>query len=432
MTLYRRGRVWQYDFWFQNERFRASTHTTSRADAEWIENELKRQLAFRAAGVETPGGGRTPRFQDWAEVFFEHRQRKLKPPRGPARLKDLVRVVLRFWGAKPPPRERFGPVEGEPYHDLRLGDVVADPYWIERFEQWMDARRIGPKSRPMSNQTKKHYLSTVSMMFRVASAPKFRKHTNVTTNPFAGVERPQTHGRTVTLEVDELRRLLDHASYHVRLALAIGALAPKLRLANILGLRWRDHLDAALARITIHSHKTDGTLGAPLVVPVTPQLHAILEDAHARAGSSEWVVNYRGRPIGQIRGGVRGAAERAGLAYGLLVGGLTFHTVRHSMATMLAEIGEPERMRMEVMGHTRHSTTQRYTHLRPRHQIPALERLSGAVSIGDIVTKPGMRAVGKSAGRRSATVARFRAKSPDTPDQPRGENPQKQAVKPTS
>ena len=38
------------------------------------------------------------------------------------------------------------------------------------------------------------------------------------------------------------------------------------------------------------------------------------------------------------------------------------------------------------MGHRNIATTQRYTHLRPVHEIPAHERLADAVPIADLVT----------------------------------------------
>ena len=59
-----------------------------------------------------------------------------------------------------------------------------------------------------------------------------------------GVPRDRPGRRTVILTPAELRTFLSVASYHVRLAVAIGALAPKLRLGNILALRWDRHLDA--------------------------------------------------------------------------------------------------------------------------------------------------------------------------------------------
>jgi hypothetical protein len=60
------------------------------------------------------------------------------------------------------------------------------------------------------------------------------------------------------------------------------------------------------------------------------------------------------------------------------------------------------------MGHRNIATTQRHTHLRPVHEIPAHERLAEAVPIADLVTVARKRAsntpVGKSVGTFSGAV----------------------------
>ncbi len=67
-------------------------------------------------------------------------------------------------------------------------------------------------------------------MYAVALLPKFRAATGITVNPMVGVPRDRTESRTVTVTLDELQQWLSVASYHVRLAVGIAALAPKLRL----------------------------------------------------------------------------------------------------------------------------------------------------------------------------------------------------------
>ena len=71
-----------------------------------------------------------------------------------------------------------------------------------------------------------------------------------------------------------------------------------------------------------------------------------------------------------IRGGLQLAVERAGLPFGRKDGGATFHTLRHTAASLLAELGEPEAIRKEVMGHRDIATTQRYTICAPSTKFP--------------------------------------------------------------
>jgi integrase len=223
----------------------------------------------------------------------------------------------------------------------------------------------------------------------------------VTLNPFRDVPREAVVERMVTISLEDLRSWLRNASYHIRLAVAIAALAPKLRLANVLALTWNEHIDPDLRYITVHRHKTVATLRRPQVVPISDQLKVILKDARQRTDT--YVVEYRGRPVKTIRGGLRSAVERAGLPFGRSVDGATFHTLRHTAASLLAELGEPEAIRKEVMGHRNIATTQRYTHLRPVHEIPAHERLADAVPIADLVTAARKRASGKPVGKNAGT-----------------------------
>ena len=72
---------------------------------------------------------------------------------------------------------------------------------------------------------------------------------------------------------------------------------------------------------------------------------------------------------------------------------------------MLAELGESEAIRKEVMGHRNIATTQKYTHLRPMHEIPAHERLADAMPISDLVMVPRKRAAGKGVGKSVGTLS---------------------------
>lgn len=131
----------------------------------------------------------------------------------------------------------------------------------------------------------------------------------------ASVWRDPSVGREVALSAEQLRAWLTHASYHARLAVSIAALAPKLRQANILALRWDTalgHVDPALIWITVTKHKTAARIGKPLVIPISAQLQRILADArrrqHAGGRDCPFVVQYRGRGIASLRHAVQAAA----------------------------------------------------------------------------------------------------------------------------
>lgn len=371
-------RAWTYEFQYKGKTYKGSTGQLTREDAEAFELDLQRRIRRRAAGLVDLRDA--PHFQDWAEIYYEHKAHR-DPVKRPEQIEVLLRVVLRFWGRRPDDRAKVA--TGAPYHDLTLAAPILDPEWLERFDDWL-------RVQGFSGSHKNHLRTQLSGMYRLAQHPRYRKITGIETNPMDGVPRDRQRARDVTLSTDQVRAWIAHASYHVRLALAIAALAPKLRMRNVLDLRW-DQLDRALTRLTIADHKTDRSTGRPLVVMVSAQLRTILQDARTR-GRGPWVVAYRGRHVHSIRDGVRAAAERADIPYGRdRQDGATFHTMRHAVATWLAEMEDlTEPMRAALLAHGDIQTTQRYTHLRPLRELAPLERLSAALPIVDLVTQPGM------------------------------------------
>lgn len=391
MTVFRhpKGKTWRYDFEFRKKRYTGNTHQLDQAAAQLVEREIQLRLRHEAGGIAQFFPEETPRFQDWSEVFLEYKRKHLERP---DHVETITRVLLRFWGAPMKPGEAAG--EQTPFHDLRLGAPIADPDWILKFEDWMMRRGIG-------NQSKNHYRGMLRRMFALALKPEYRKACGVATNPFVGVENDPTPGRTVTQTPAEVRRWLDAASYHVRLAIAIAALAPKLRLANVLALDWGVHFDPdprttkfspdVAHYIVIHRHKTAKITRRPLVSPISRQLLRILKDAWRRDLRATRLITYQGKAVKSIRGGVKAAAEDADLVYGRDVAdGVTFHTMRHTAATLLTAVEDDPLKLRDAMGHTDLATTMQYRHRKPRHERPSLERLSRSIKIEDLV-KQGVR-----------------------------------------
>ncbi len=178
--------TFRYKFVIDGKVFQGNTKQIERGDAEEFEEREKRKVRRELAGLP-PLEQPAPPFALWSKAYLKYLRQRGKVRRVD-RIEDLLRVVLRFWGAKP----RQDAVAGEPYHNLTLADPVRDPEWIERFEDWIRKRRVrigtdddgDPIYRPVGAQMRLHYMSVMSRMYRVAQLPKFRKKTGITTNPF--------------------------------------------------------------------------------------------------------------------------------------------------------------------------------------------------------------------------------------------------------
>lgn len=400
MTVFKhpRGKTYRYDFQFEGQRHIGNTKQITEADAKLVEREIQLRLRHEAGGIGQFFPEETPRFQDWSEIFLDYKRKRLDRP---DHVEHVTRVLLRFWGAPTKPGDVVS--DATPFHDLRLGAPVADPTWILKFEDWMTRR---PN---YGNQSKNHARSMLRRMYALALKPAYRKACGVSRNPFVEVDTDPTPGRMVTQTVDEVRRWIAEASYHVRLALAIAALAPKLRLENVLALGWSSHFEPdprgtkfnpdTPHYIVVRRHKTVKTTQRPMVSPISRQLLRILKDAWRRNPGENRLITYQGKSVKSIRGGVKAAAEDAGLTYGRDVeDGATFHTMRHTMATLLSDVEDDPLKLMDAMGHTDMATTLKYRHRKPRQQRPALERLSREVKLEDLVKK-GVRHAPRKATR---------------------------------
>ncbi len=319
-------------------------------------------------------------------MFYLDQEKRV---RRPDFVEGCLRTALEYWGAKPTgaPKKAAAvarPRKGTtPYHDYRMLDPIVDAGLIVKFESWMTTRGL-------SGARKNHLRSTMSMMFKLAGQPEWRQKTRITSNPFAGIRRDRVRARARVLTLEEIRAVLAAAPFHVRIAIAVAVLAPKLRLETILTLRFDQHIDRAMTLITVVDHKAQDH-APPLVIPIGRSLRAVLLAAKA-ANTTKHVVEYYRDPVESIKTALRASVEAAGLVYGTRKkdgtrreDGVTFHTIRHSMATLLATLpGMSERMRAEVMGQTI-ATAQKYTHLAGSHQVAAHELLSDAAPVGDLL-----------------------------------------------
>jgi integrase len=396
MTLVKRSKFWHYDFWYRGKRYQGTTDQADRDQAARVEAKIKERLRLDRWDLAPLTREDTPTFTAFAEHYLAEQTRKLGRP-------DLVarnlRMVLAFWGTRP---TKTPPVKGGVYHDLRLGDPILDPDWIDRFDAWMTVRGV-------SGSTKNSYRSALSGMYELALKPRWRKKTRVKENPFRHIDRDRVRRRAVQLSVEELRRWLEQAEPHARLAMAIGALAPKLRLQQVLDLRFGHELNDELTEIRFARHKTSRFAGAQ-VTAVSMELRLILEAVRKAHPGSIYVVTYRGEPVKSIKRALKSAAKAANLSWGLKAHGVTFHALRHAMATEIARLGGISRvLHAAAMGHADPRTTEQfYTHLASVDERPVMDLLADRLAIGALVADPAGTLVGT--GRK--TAARSRAKRP--------------------
>ena len=155
------------------------------------------------------------------------------------------------------------------------------------------------------------------------------------------------------------------------------------RLLDCSNLRWRDvDLVSDIKTIRFQVRKT----GTEVVTVVHPALEDYLLSLPTPKSDDEYLFpTLAGRSIGGPLSKEFGELmEEAHIERGLIrkrttggsrsVSALSFHSLRHSFSSILANAGVSEELRMTIVGHASRDMHQKYTH----HE---LERLRDAISV---------------------------------------------------
>ena len=170
---------------------------------------------------------------------------------------------------------------------------------------------------------------------------------------------------------EEVRALLDNSTDELHLMVLL-AISTGLRLGDIVNLRWNS-LDLERAEIAIRrTRKT----GAPIALPLVPELHRALLEASARR-SCEWVLPdhharmERDASSTQICREIRRLFARANIEMRPADANgdrpatpvASFHSLRHTFVTRLMRRGISPALIQAAVGHSTMMMTEHYTHI---------------------------------------------------------------------
>jgi len=241
---------------------------------------------------------------------------------------------------------------------------------LEDFRTWVGSRASGPAELDVRDV--RAYLATlhtrgldpVSIARKLAAIRSWfrflRRRGVVSDNPARQIRGPRLAQKLVSfLPIDETVALMDAgdpAATARDRAIVELLYASGLRVSELVGLDLRD---VDLAEMTV---RVLGKGGKERIVPfgdaAARALRACLDVRGASAGPV--FLNRRGGrlTVRSVHTIVRRHARAAGI-----VRRVSPHTLRHTFATHLLDSGADLRMIQELLGHSRLSTTQRYTHV---------------------------------------------------------------------
>lgn len=189
-------------------------------------------------------------------------------------------------------------------------------------------------------------------------------------HPCRGIDRrPEDNERTRYLSEDERTRLLEacRASDFDRLyLLVLMAITTGARRGELLGLRWADvDLQRGEALLAVTKN------GERRVLVLVPAVVEELKRFKAGASSLIFCRPKDPQAVYSIEGPFRRALEAARIR------GATFHTLRHTAASVLAMNGATLLEIADVLGHRQLTVTRRYSHLSVAHKSLLIHRILG-------------------------------------------------------
>lgn len=359
MSVFKRSGspIWQIEFQHNGQRYRESSGTPVKADAQAREAQMKAEL--REAAIH--GGIEELTLTEGFERYYVTR---IKPTAKQANANKVLDAIGRI-------QRDLGP-------ETLLSELTTPV-----LTRWRDSlRRATPEGDsepgiPLAPASKNRYRDTLLAMLRMA-------HDDW--GALAKMPRlPRVkQGEQVTrwLTEDEEQRLLEASSEHLRELLTF-LLDTGARKSEAVGLEWPQvRLD--VDRPVVQFINTKG--GRPRGVPVpnrTAELLRRLHDEESERGGARvaaaghvfmWIPPGTSEPVpyADPKKGFRAARTRAGLG-----SDVTIHVMRHTYASRLVMRGESIYDVSKLLGHSSVKMTERYAHLAPDHleaTVAALDR----------------------------------------------------------
>jgi integrase len=348
MSLFRRGDVWWYEFWFAGRRIRESSKSPSKTVAKGAEQKRKRELEAGFNNFTDQRHERVRTFSDLADEYF-----------------DAYKLRL-------PQSARFAEYAIDHLKQL-LGSKMLVDFNEAAVIQYQNAR-LSEGSAPKSINEE------VGFLLRILGDPGDLLRIRLRKRKMLKLKVRQTVGKAYTPA--EKDRMLEEArkarSPHIYLALTL-ALNAGMRDAEIRNLTW-EQIDFTKKFLAVGQSKTEA--GEGRTIPLNSSLFEVLSEYavwyREKFGEPrvEWYVFPFGkpspsdptRPVTTLKtawNNVRTNAQVKG----------RWHDNRHTLITDLAESGAGDQTIMDIAGHVSKQMLKHYSHIRMEAKRHALESI---------------------------------------------------------
>jgi integrase len=341
--IYRRGQRWQIDATYKGIRIQETCATMEMAEAVL----RKQKTSIDEDKYLDKECKSTVNLGEFAKRYLEHCENSAKQKDTRSKKQRLGIFLTRF---------------GE---DSLLSDITTANIEDYRTERSMSMSRYG---RKLSVATLNRELAAIKGMFTWAVK---RKEIKIEKNPARSVTLvKENNGRTRYLSQEECNALLDDCPSVTMRSVVTLALNTGMRKSEILDLTWSS-VNLRERYIELPDQKNGECSTIPLNSTVLDTLRAT-----PRRLDSDYVFPgmISGEPFCDLKRQFSKALRKAKLQ------GVSFHTLRHTAASLLVMAGVDLTTVMAILRHKDYKTTLRYSHLSQDHKRAAVEALGNVLA----------------------------------------------------
>jgi len=324
MAVYKRKKIWYIDYRANGRRYKEAIGKSKRL-AEAVLAKRKAEIAENrfldvAKARETTFEQLSGAYMDWAWVNKQSADRD----------KRSIQTLARWFGAR------------------RITEIT--PLSLEKYKR--------QRSREVCGSTVNRELACLKHMFNKAIAWDLADE-----NPVKKVRMfKEPPGRVRYLSHDEISRLLDAATSHLKPIIMV-ALLTGMRKSEILRLNWKD-LDFERQLIMVRNSKN----GEARQIAMSHEVEAIL--SRLPRVHKQIFTRADSKPVLDIKTCFERAVRLAKIE------DFSFHDLRHTFASYMMMNGAELLTVSRILGHKTINMTLRYAHLSPAFQRDAMNKLS--------------------------------------------------------
>jgi len=234
-----------------------------------------------------------------------------------------------------------------------FGNMIVGNITVEDLENHIEKR----KKEGCANATIDHEIGTArTMILKAFDNNKVSGNTIKIFKKIKKLNKGNANARDRIISKAEFADMLKAAPLHLQNIL-MTAYYTGMRKGEILNLTW-DKVDLKNKFINLEASDTKDE--EKRKIPISNMLYVTLKDI-PKAIHDQHVFLYKGKPIDDVRTGLRVACKDAGIFYGRFKkGAFVFHDFRHTFNTNMRKAGVAESVIMAITGHSTRAMFDRY------------------------------------------------------------------------